>query len=218
MGSVTALTKKDAKFLEDIVDPVLFNAYKDIRKNPENAWEIVDELKELNTASILTYAKSKFFQDLMRKGNEFETLITSVLNTIEPFATFIADGYKKLKQINLKGITKNIVADDLLVKEVTVDGQTFFKGLLNDSKYTNGAPWTANQKSELIEVFKNSNNIDKPYINFEVRTDIDKLRAQGAPKNFIQGQIIRIYRDDVFKTISDGTGQFQETIKMSTLW
>ena len=60
-----------------------------------------------------------------------------------------------------------------------------------------GNDWTANQKSELIDVFKNNPN--KKYIEFEVRSDNDILLEKGAPKNFNKQKNVRIYREDVYK-------------------
>ena len=179
----------------------------------------MDELKELGLSSSVLdkYAKSKFFKDIMKKGRDFEEVITRVLSTIDPpFKTLIENGYKKLSQIQLKGMnkSKSIVADDLLVKEQVdnLTGLSYFRGVLNDSKLTNNSPWTDNQLDELVNVFKNDKNIS--YIEFEVRTSDDLLSIQGAPANFIQSSRIRIYREDVFKTISNNKGQFGETLKL----
>lgn len=60
-----------------------------------------------------------------------------------------------------------------------------------------GNDWTANQKSELIDVFKNNPN--KKYIEFEVRSD--KLPINSPIKKTDK---IRIYREDVYKIISEG--------------
>ena len=68
---------------------------------------------------------------------------------------------------------------------------------ISDSKLNATSPWTANQKRELIDVFKNNPN--KKYIEFEVRSD--KLPISSPIKKTDK---IRIYREDVYKIISEG--------------
>ena len=65
-----------------------------------------------------------------------------------------------------------------------------------------GNDWTANQKSELIDVFKNNPN--KKYIEFEVRSSKSELQKFNLPENFSTGSRVRIYREDVYKIISEG--------------
>ena len=78
-----------------------------------------------------------------------------------------------------------------------------------------GNDWTANQKSELIDVFKNNPN--KKYIEFEVRSDNDILLEKGAPKNFNRQKNVRIYREDVYKIISEGDNIKIPPIKMNDI-
>ena len=113
-----------------------------------------------------------------------------------------------MKQIHLKGVKNNIIADDLFVKQVRDErGRTYFRAVISDSKLNANSPWTANQKSELIDVFKKDPN--KKYIEFEVRSD-DKY----LPKD-LQGNIkIRIHREDVYKIISEGDNIKIPPIKM----
>ncbi|AEK23349.1 hypothetical protein [Capnocytophaga canimorsus] len=78
-----------------------------------------------------------------------------------------------------------------------VEEVDYFRAVISDSKLNAGSPWTANQKSELIDVFKN--NPDKKYIEFEVRSD--KLPINSPIKKTDK---IRIYRENVYKIISEG--------------
>ena len=78
-----------------------------------------------------------------------------------------------------------------------------------------GNDWTANQKSELIDVFKNNPN--KKYIEFEVRSDNDILLEKGAPKNFNKQKNVRIYREDVYKIISEGDNIKIPPIQMNSI-
>nr|WP_197063974.1 UDP-N-acetylenolpyruvoylglucosamine reductase [Capnocytophaga canimorsus] len=91
----------------------------------------------------------------------------------------------------------------------------YFRAVISDSKLNADSPWTANQKSELIDVFKN--NPDKKYIEFEVRTNNKFLKEANAPKDFEQDIKIRIYREDVYKIISEGENIKIPPIKMSDI-
>lgn len=73
-----------------------------------------------------------------------------------------------------------------------------------------GNDWIANQKSELIDVFKNNPN--KKYIEFEVRSD--KLPINSPIKKTDK---IRIYREDVYKIISEGDNIKIPPIKMNDI-
>jgi len=46
----------------------------------------------------------------------------------------------------------------------------------------------------------------------------NQILEQKDANDLLQGDKLRIYRNDVYKTISDGSGQFKDVIKMSTLW
>ncbi|WP_283671572.1 UDP-N-acetylenolpyruvoylglucosamine reductase [Candidatus Ornithobacterium hominis] len=77
-------------------------------------------------------------------------------------------------------------------------GRTYFRAIISDSKLTRKSPWTPNQKSELINVFRDNPN--KKFIEFEVRSSKSILSEQGAPKGL---RTVRIYREDVYKIISE---------------
>lgn len=91
----------------------------------------------------------------------------------------------------------------------------YFRAVISDSKLNAGSPWTANQKSELIDVFKN--NPDKKYIEFEVRTNNKFLKEANAPKDFKQDIKIRIYKEDVYKITSEGDNIKIPPIKMNDI-
>ena len=78
-----------------------------------------------------------------------------------------------------------------------------------------GNDWTANQKSELIDVFKNNPN--KKYIEFEVRSADKYLGDLIKNKNFRDNKKIRIYREDVYKIISEGDNIRIPPIKMNDI-
>ena len=75
--------------------------------------------------------------------------------------------------------------------------------------------WTANQKSELIDVFKNNPN--KKYIEFEIRSDKKYLGNLATDIDFNQNRKVRIYREDVYKIISEGDNIKIPPIKMNDI-
>lgn len=134
--------------------------------------------------------KSNFFKTNTQLGRQFESLVSSKIRNIPPFSTLYKD-YTHLKQVYLKGVKDNIIADDLFVKELRDErGRSYFKAIISDSKLKATSPWTANQKSELIDVFKNNPN--KKYIEFEVRSAdkylgdlIKKIRILEIIRKFV---------------------------------
>lgn len=66
--------------------------------------------------------------------------------------------------------------------------------------------WTKNQRDEVIKYFKDNPNVQ--YKSFEVRSNNSNL--SGTILN--QGDNVRIYRDDVFNSISNGSDGFGQTI------
>jgi len=87
-------------------------------------------------------------------------------------------------------------------------GRSYYKANISDSKLTRNSPWTKNQLEELINAFKKT---DKPYLEFEIRTALDKLPKNPPVKT---KDMIRIYKKDVFKITGDGSGNFGEVIQM----
>ncbi|EHQ43867.1 hypothetical protein [Myroides odoratus] len=99
--------------------------------------------------------------------------------------------------------SKKIIADDLFVKLVKdEDGLPYYRAVVSDSKLNAGSPWADNQKSELIDIFKNDTS--REFIEFEVRSDKKYLGKLANDIDFNQSKKIRIYREDVYKIISEG--------------
>jgi hypothetical protein len=122
----------------------------------------------------------------------------------------------QIDQLYLLGPNGNIVImDNAFVQEViALDGTVeYIRVAYNDSKYTNAAGWSPNQKSEIITVFKNDKS--KQFIRMTIRTETNRLKELGLKLS--KGDEVRLYREDVFKTISDGTGNYKETFKMNVL-
>ena len=181
-GELRQLLKTEDDFLK----------WKLIKEDPAYAFELSKE-----SSSWTKWGKSNFFKTNTQLGRQFESLVSSKIRNIPPFSTLYKD-YTHLKQVYLKGVKDNIIADDLFVKELRDErGRSYFKAIISDSKLKATSPWTANQKSELIDVFKNNPN--KKYIEFEVRSD--KLPINSPIKKTDK---IRIYREDVYKIISEG--------------
>ncbi|MDR2223879.1 MAG: UDP-N-acetylenolpyruvoylglucosamine reductase [Flavobacteriaceae bacterium] len=146
-------------------------------------------------------------------------LVTSQIKTINlPFADLITGGFTHSDQIHLLRVGPNgkkIIADDLFVKLVKYDkGRPYYRGVISDSKLSSGSPWTDNQKSELINIFRDDKI--REFIEFEVRTNNDFLIKNGAPNGFSTKTKIRVYREDVYKIISEGDNIKVPPLKMNT--
>ena len=200
-GELRQLLKTEDDFLK----------WKLIKEDPAYAFELSKE-----SSSWTKWGKSNFFKTNTQLGRQFESLVSSKIRNIPPFSTLYKD-YTHLKQVYLKGVKDNIIADDLFVKKVfdEVEEVDYFRAIISDSKLKATSPWTANQKSELIDVFKNNPN--KKYIEFQVRTNNTLLKEANAPEKFRQGTTIRIYREDVYKIISEGENIKIPPIKMNSI-
>lgn len=106
-----------------------------------------------------------------------------------------------------------VIMDNAFTKEIhALDGSLdYVKVIYNDSKLNASTAWSANQNKEIISYFKN--NPDVEFIKMEVRTDNKFL--QNTPIK--QGVEVRLYRGDVYKTISDGNGNFGKSINMNNI-
>ena len=197
-GELRQLLKTEDDFLK----------WKLIKEDPAYAFELSKE-----SSSWTKWGKSNFFKTNTQLGRQFESLVSSKIRNIPPFSTLYKD-YTHLKQIYLKGVKDNIIADDLFVKELRDErGRSYFRAIISDSKLKATSPWTANQKSELIDVFKNNPN--KKYIEFEVRSDKKYLGNLATDIDFNQNRKVRIYREDVYKIISEGENIKIPPIKMN---
>lgn len=107
-----------------------------------------------------------------------------------------------------------IIADDLFVKKVfdEIEEIDYYRAVISDSKLNAGSPWTKNQKSELIDIFKNDKS--KEFIEFEVRSDKKYLGDLVSDIDFNQSKKVRIYREDVYKIISEGDNVKVPPIKL----
>lgn len=207
-------TRSGAKRILDVAEDML--------KNPERAqtiWKDVLQNSSINSESLTRLSTSEKFRFFMGQGNAWGKLVSDNIMTIPAFKSFLDRGYGHLTQINLMaGNGKNIIADDLLPIVVNEGGVfSYFKVVINDSKLSKNAPWTENQLSEIIQPFKDNPNLQ--YINFEVRSAMDIIakNAKILPPNFRTGLKIRLYRQDVLKTIQNQSGGF-DVINMNSIY
>lgn len=215
--------------LDDLSDPVLFGGAEKMLKDPINAKVYYDELLEsnLSSASLERLSKSQFFNELKNLANAHESAVTEIARSGSraPFSTWKSEGYIHHAQFYLKRVAekftgspkqtvsggKTIIGDDVhVVKHYDDDGIfDYHRAKINDSKYRDSSPWTPNQKSELINRFKNNSKLE--YIEFEVRSELS--RYPNTP--FTQtNKKVRVYREDVFKTTSDGNGTINPTTRV----
>ena len=107
-----------------------------------------------------------------------------------------------------------VILDDALVDPnvITIDefGSKTYKAIYHDSKLTNNAPWTTNQKSEIIDKFTNGKGVltdsqGAKYLEIDVKSSQTYFEKQGG---FLKtGDKIRIYKSDIYKSISNGDGK-----------
>ncbi|MFU2095102.1 hypothetical protein, partial [Ornithobacterium rhinotracheale] len=181
--------KKYNDLAEKITSPDIFRAVEEILDAPETAWQVLKE-KGLSKTVVEKLGKTEFFKEFIKKGKAFEALVNSKIKKIPPFSTLFKD-YTHLTQIHLKGVNKSIIADDLFVKKVydEIEEIEYFRAIISDSKLSKTSPWTPNQKSELINVFRDNPN--KKFIEFEVRTELEKLPIDSPIKTKDK---VRVYK------------------------
>lgn len=200
-----------AQLLDEIPADVK-DIWKKLKDDPAFHWEILDDGAGFAAGSRWEkWSQREFFKFVTKKGKDFENLVTGIAKngSEPPFSVWLIDGFIHHGQLHIENLTggKRIVGDDVFIKNDIDDlGVSFKRAIFHDSKLSSGSPWTPNQKSELIDIF--SNDPTKQYIEFEVRT-ANNLLPPGSPVS--QGQIVRVYREDVFKTISNGSENIGST-------
>lgn len=208
-----------------------FLSHKDIDMSDitdEIADQVIDDIDDLKDfvgerarywnkrSSIIANNNSKF-----AKARAFETSNSTKVanNTNPPCGAWGGNGNGiQHAQLHCKdlGTGKRVILDDAIVDPISVAttpaGDPIYKLIYHDSKLTNLAPWSKNQKSEIIDVFMNNSNLD--YIDFEVRNVSSYF--DDIPNSPLDTEVtIRIYRGDIYKSISNGDGvNITETIKI----
>ncbi|WP_197285514.1 fibronectin type III domain-containing protein [Pedobacter sp. R20-19] len=189
------------KILEkEITDPELLRAAKE---------EVIAEVAE--DASVLK--DTKWLENII-KGNRFEKYMDPRIRADLTNIGVDLTGTTQVNQLYVMGPKGNLVImDNGFVKQVyAIDGSLdYTKVIYNDSKLNIGTAWSKNQNTEIIKFFRD--NPDKEFIVMEVRTDNKFLQNVPIQKT----NQIRLYRQDVFKTISDGNGNFGKSIRMNDI-
>lgn len=190
------------------------------------AIEAVEEMPNIGIGAKIKYwlDRSLKVQSNLSKfklADDFAKANTAkVLNNIDPPCGKWGGNAGKLPHSQLDivktGGVKHVILDDAIVDLTAIAqdaaGNNIYKAIYHDSKLTSAADWTTNQKSEIINVFSGSN--PPAFIEFEVRGSAKYF--DDFPNSPIKtGSKIRIYRADVYKSISNGDGlSIIQTIKL----
>ena len=197
---------KELKGLLKTADDV--EVYGLLKKEAELAFEISREQYPI----WARWSRTNFFKTITKKGKDFEAKVTRLLRNRTPFKELYEEGFVHLTQISIKRAkvgVKRIVADDLFVKaDVDSKGRSFWRAVINDTKLNKTSPWTKNQKSELLKMFAD------PRVKFIVYTV--RTRRPGINSPIKQGDVIRIYRKDIYKTFGKG-GKLEKTMNIGEI-
>jgi len=127
-------------------------------------------------------------------------------NEATPCNTWAGNGNRK-HYTQLQVGDPKVIMDDALVDPVSIAidtrGRKTYRTIYHDSKLSSKAPWTENQNSQILDRFTNDPALQ--FIDLEVKSSSDYFsKQQGFLKS---GDKIRIYRNDIYKSISNGNGQ-----------
>ena len=164
--------------------------------------------------------RGKKFNEHM-KANNFEKLKQAFNGIINNFNDFVIveELHVLPKIIDDDGIVSygnKVILDNGFVEEVLDDAgiRQYYRIIYNDNKFGINSPWTPNQKSEIIHKFRDDPDLE--YITLEVRTVDDKIPYNEI--SFGTQTELRLYRNDVYKSISNGVNddpEFAEIINMN---
>jgi len=195
----------------------LTNIWKALKDNP---YAKLDFVEETTDPRWLKWKDREFFRAVMQKGMKFNDNMRGIIkNKLEQYGVDLS-GFKQIDEFHLIGENgKKIIMDNAFVKRIfDAFGEfDYYKVIYNDNKFSNLSDWTPNQKTEIIHYFKN--DADKEFITLEIRTITDKMRKAGI-QELKQGDRIRLYRQDVYKTLSNGDNYnpvFQKIINMNAV-
>ncbi|HAA15098.1 MAG TPA: hypothetical protein DCE41_26750 [Cytophagales bacterium] len=198
-----------AGFIQDEIDDLTGKLGDKLRK-----WSYRSSRIHGNSSK---FARAAGFEELCTArigGNDVSQYPLSVIGAISE-----QDHLPQL-HVRANGSTNRVILDDAIVnRNVFVDPitlQSYRRVTYHDSKLTRNSPWSTNQNSDIIQPFRDDPSLE--YIQLEVRSGGDYF--QNFSTELQQGNIIRIYREDVYKSIStpDGNGvSIVETINMNNL-
>lgn len=193
------------------------NIWKELKDNP---YSKLDFVEETTNSRWLKWKDREFFLAVTEKGRTFNTHMKPRIKNDLVNKGADLTGCNQIEEFHVIGENgSKVIMDNAFVKAVKNEAgiTQYYKVIYNDNKFGNLSSWTPNQKTEVINYFKN--NPSKEFITMEVRTSDDLLEAAGIT-TLNQGDNIRLYRQDVYKTLSNGDNSnpvFQEIINMNAV-
>ena len=188
----------------------------------QNIGDLVAELR-LNNESIAKVEiwlersdKISIMKGRFKIADDFEKANNSVIKSNRnPPCNYWGGNGNRTHYTQLQVGEPKVILDDALVDPIAVvtdaRGRKTYKAIYHDSKLTNNAPWTDNQRKEIIDKFTKQKGVltdanGAQYLEFEVKNTSEFLGKIDG--NFIkQGDKIRIYKTDIYKSVSNGDGK-----------
>ncbi|WP_456315327.1 hypothetical protein [Pseudomonas shirazensis] len=220
------------KFINDTENSKFVDAFSNHKLTDieaQNIGDLVAELRlnEQNTVKIEKWLersdKISIMKGRFKVADDFEKANNSAIknNNNIPCNTWGGNG-NRTHYTQLQVGDPKVILDDALVDPIAMitdaRGRKTYKTLYHDSKLTTKAPWTPNQSSEIIDKFTTGKGIltdsnGAKYLELEVKSSTTYFEKQGG---FLKtGDKIRIYKSDIYKSISNGDGKsITETIKI----
>jgi len=218
--------------LIDIFDDDINDVFK-WKQLKENPFEVVELMKETTDPNWLKWVEREYWKAVLEKGNKFNKHMTANNHAKlkEAFRSIIPNfddvvivdelqvlPVKKVDANGVKTYGSKVIFDNGFVQKVTNNFGDFeyYRVIYNDNKFGLKSPWTTNQKTEIIHQFRDNPNLE--YITLEVRTVDDKIPDNKI--NFRYKTEIRLYREDVYKSISNGVNdnpEFSRIISMNQI-
>lgn len=218
----------DAEFMKFVNNPEnskfvdAFSNHKLTDIEAQNIGDLVAELR-LNNESIAKVEiwlersdKISIMKGRFKIADDFEKANNSVIKSNRnPPCNYWGGNGNRTHYTQLQVGEPKVILDDALVDPIAVvtdaRGRKTYKAIYHDSKLTNNAPWTDNQRKEIIDKFTKQKGVltdanGAQYLEFEVKNTSEFLGKIDG--NFIkQGDKIRIYKTDIYKSVSNGDGK-----------
>ncbi len=199
------VSHKQGVDLDNITDEIAEKLVDDIDDLPGS---IGEKARKWNKRSSEIASNNTKFA----KARKFEKTNSELIrnNSNPPCSAWGGNGDRfVLDQLHVraKGSTKRVVFDDALIDpKIYTDQATlqkYRKVIYHDSKLSSSAPWSTNQNTDIVQVFRDNPN--KKFIELNVRSSSKYFGDYpNSPIGF--NDKLRIYREDVYKSISNGDG------------
>ncbi|QYS89497.1 hypothetical protein [Flavobacterium davisii] len=219
---------EDAEFVKFVNNPEnskfvdAFSNHKLTDNEAQNIGDLVAELKLNNESNpkvekwLERSDKISIMKGRFKIADDFEKANNTVIkNNRNPPCNSWGGNGNRTHYTQLQVGEPKVILDDALVDPVAVTtdarGRKTYKAIYHDSKLTNNAPWTTNQKSEIIDKFTTGKGVltdanGAQYLEFEVKNTNETLSKLDG--NFLKsGDKIRVYKTDIYKSISNGDGK-----------